>query len=368
MRCAAEHPAPAAVEAADHHLRLAAHPCHSVAPDRRMRGSLAAGSRSRSAAIHARDHDVTSAGAVDVGEHGRTGRAGTHIDFDHLLGRGDRWRQRSVRGDGPRRARIGSSPRSRSTPQHHRAPQQPWPRATERPWSERRSLRRRSTRGPTLATRIAMSSFMISNPTGASNLTRARAGGRSQPYQRYWRRQSSDEHGASHIYGRRLKLGIERCDRHEGAMGGCSLRESSRAPRCRADDRSGREAGTGPRFGGRYRNAREAAPSREPFPQATSGHPAARRNREIRPREGLSGLSSQVRGCLGTGDPRASGAERASAWLVALLVDDVYAVGGVHDRLVPLVPVHLVVLMPGLAEDLNDLPPTGGLTVDAPEL
>jgi len=33
-----------------------------------------------------------------------------------------------------------------------------------------------------------------------------------------------------------------------------------------------------------------------------------------------------------------------------------------------LVPVHLVVLMPRLAEDLNDLPPTGGLTVDAPSL
>ena len=54
-----------------------------------------------------------------------------------------------------------------------------------------------------------------------------------------------------------------------------------------------------------------------------------------------------------------------AALLVALLVDDVYAVGGVHDRLVLLVPVHLVVLMPGLAEDLNDLPLTGGRTVDA---
>jgi hypothetical protein len=59
-----------------------------------------------------------------------------------------------------------------------------------------------------------------------------------------------------------------------------------------------------------------------------------------------------------------SGAERASAWSAALLVDDFYAVGGVHDRLVLLVAVHLVVLMPGLAKDLNDLAPTSGRTVD----
>jgi hypothetical protein len=63
-----------------------------------------------------------------------------------------------------------------------------------------------------------------------------------------------------------------------------------------------------------------------------------------------------------------SGAEHASAWSAALLVDDFYAVGGVHDRLVLLVPVHLVVLMPGLAKDLNDLAPTSRLTVDTPSL
>jgi hypothetical protein len=57
-----------------------------------------------------------------------------------------------------------------------------------------------------------------------------------------------------------------------------------------------------------------------------------------------------------------------SAWLAALLVDDFYAVGGVHHRLVLLIPVHLVVLMPGLAKDLNDLTPTSGLTVDAASL
>jgi hypothetical protein len=56
--------------------------------------------------------------------------------------------------------------------------------------------------------------------------------------------------------------------------------------------------------------------------------------------------------------------EYADAWLAALLVDDEHAVGGVHDRLVPLVPVDPVVLMPGLAEDLIDPPPTGWLTVD----
>jgi hypothetical protein len=64
----------------------------------------------------------------------------------------------------------------------------------------------------------------------------------------------------------------------------------------------------------------------------------------------------------------AGGAERASAWLAALLVDDFYAVGGVHDRLVLLIPVHLVVLMPELAKDLNDLAPTSGLTMDTPSL
>ena len=63
-----------------------------------------------------------------------------------------------------------------------------------------------------------------------------------------------------------------------------------------------------------------------------------------------------------------SGAERASAWLAVLLADDFYAVRGVHDRLVPLVPAHLVVLVPGLAKDLNDLAPTSGLTVDTPSL
>ena len=58
----------------------------------------------------------------------------------------------------------------------------------------------------------------------------------------------------------------------------------------------------------------------------------------------------------------------ASALLAALLGDDFYAVGGVHDRLVLLVPVHLVVLMPGLAKDLDDLPPTSGRTVETPSL
>jgi len=53
---------------------------------------------------------------------------------------------------------------------------------------------------------------------------------------------------------------------------------------------------------------------------------------------------------------------------VALLVADEYAVGGINDRLVLLVPVHPVVLMPGLTEDLNDQPPTGGLTVDTASL
>jgi hypothetical protein len=61
-------------------------------------------------------------------------------------------------------------------------------------------------------------------------------------------------------------------------------------------------------------------------------------------------------------------AARASASLAASLADDFYAVRGVHDRLVLLVPVHLVVLMPGLAKDLNDLTPTSGLTVDTPSL
>jgi hypothetical protein len=72
---------------------------------------------------------------------------------------------------------------------------------------------------------------------------------------------------------------------------------------------------------------------------------------------------SRVRGNL-----RPSGAERGGAWLAALVVDDFDTVGGVHDRLVLLIPVHLVMLMPGLAKDLNDLAPTSGLTVDTPSL
>lgn len=61
-------------------------------------------------------------------------------------------------------------------------------------------------------------------------------------------------------------------------------------------------------------------------------------------------------------------AVRAGAWSAVLLVDDLYAVGGVHDRLVLLVPSHPVVLVPGLAQNLEDLPPASGLAVNSPGL
>ena len=53
------------------------------------------------------------------------------------------------------------------------------------------------------------------------------------------------------------------------------------------------------------------------------------------------------------------------AWLVALLADDLHPVSGIHDRLVLLVPAHPVVLMAGLAQDLEDFTPSTGLAVDS---
>ena len=49
-------------------------------------------------------------------------------------------------------------------------------------------------------------------------------------------------------------------------------------------------------------------------------------------------------------------------------MDDYYAVSWVHRRLVLLIPVHLVVLMSGLAKDLNDLAAASGLAVDPASL
>ena len=70
---------------------------------------------------------------------------------------------------------------------------------------------------------------------------------------------------------------------------------------------------------------------------------------------------------LGRARPLATdlGTAAGSRALVAPLGDDPNAVGGIHDRLVLLVPAHPVVLMPGLAEDLEDLPMASGLAVDA---